>query len=223
MAEDLRDFPLRTSGEVVCGDARARSAWDRIEPNTVDGCVSSPPYLNNFDYADATRLELFFLGMANSWAEMCSRVRAEMVVATTQQTLVRLADSASEEAPAWGPAGSKIIELSSRLAVERQRRDRGKEYDRVVPPYFADIRRVLSNVYVALRPGARMAWVIGDSAPYSVHLDTPALTAELAEAIGFELLEDRVLRSRGLRWRTNGSRHQVALTERLVVLRKPTP
>ena len=43
-----------------CGDSRVPEAWESIAPGTAKGCVSSPPYLNNFDYADATRLELYF-------------------------------------------------------------------------------------------------------------------------------------------------------------------
>src|SRR6185312_10300595 len=72
MAADLElDEWQRPVGRVVRGDARSAATWKRAASGTrFDACVSSPPYLNNFDYADATRLELYFLGMASTWAEM---------------------------------------------------------------------------------------------------------------------------------------------------------
>lgn len=64
-------------------------------------------------------------------------------------------------------------------------------------------------------------WVVGDSAPYGIAIDTPSLVLLVAEELGFQSVEDRCLRDRGQRWRTNGTRHQVALTERLIVFRRP--
>src|SRR5439155_24235590 len=84
MAEDLENGE-RPTGRVVHGDARSVTAWRRAGSG-FGACITSPPYLNNFDYADATRLELFFLGIVSSWAEMCTEVRGDMVTATTQQS-----------------------------------------------------------------------------------------------------------------------------------------
>jgi hypothetical protein len=69
-------------------------------------------------------------------------------------------------------------------------------------------------------PRIRLAWVVGDSAPYGVYIDTPALIAKLAAELGFKRGEDITVRSRGLRWRQNGSRHQVPLTERLITFKR---
>jgi hypothetical protein len=87
IADDLETQGSCPTGRVVRGDARTAAVWKRAAaPGGFDGCVTSPPYLNNFDYADATRLELYFLGTVTSWKAMCSQVRAGMVVATTQQS-----------------------------------------------------------------------------------------------------------------------------------------
>src|SRR5207248_2509867 len=96
-------------------------------------CVSSPPYLNNFDYADATRLELYFIGEVTTWAEMCRTVRRKMLIATTQQTKV------SESEAAWGVLEeyprkyNQLRQLGDELSTRRKERPRGKEYDRVLP------------------------------------------------------------------------------------------
>jgi hypothetical protein len=87
--------------------------------------------------------------------------------------------------------------------------------------YFADLQAVLENLRLALAPGARVAWVLGDSAPYDVYVDTPVLLGLLAEELGFEVLDDVFLRPRGAKWRGVGARHQRILSERLLVFRKP--
>lgn len=222
MAADLEDAPEPLSSGVTQGDSRLPDTWqDALGGERASSCISSPPYLNNFDYADATRLELFFLGQVRSWKQLCDEVRAPMLVATTQQTRCAVADAATEGLSCYPRTRQEVASLVARLTQERTRRGRGKEYDRVLAPYFLGIAQVLACLFDNLQPGARCAWVVGDSAPYGIAIDTPSLVLLVAEELGFQSLEDRCLRDRGQRWRTNGTRHQVALTERLIVFRRP--
>ena len=222
MADDLVDAPAPNNSGVVAGDSRESLPWVRsLGGQTAHGCISSPPYLNNFDYADATRLELYFWGVARSWKQMCHSVRSGMLVATTQQTREGLARAAAERLECYPNLDRNLRPLIGRLETERVRRGRGKEYDRVLGPYFVGLASVLSNLFEALAPKARCAWIVGDSAPYGIYLDTPALIASLAGDLGFDVLADVELRARGQRWRTNGTRHCVGLTERLITFNRP--
>lgn len=222
MADDLAGRLDPPAGRIVCGDSRTPAAWrTAAKGERFAACVTSPPYLNNFDYADATRLELFFLRRATSWAEMCATVRAGMVTATTQQTRRTRARRALAALHPYPCVHEEVATLTTRLTDERARRRRGKEYDQLVPTYFAELARVLRQLYVHSAPGARSAWVIGDSAPYGIHVDTPRLVGLLAQNIGFVSVDILDVRSRGLRWRTNGTRHQVPLAERLVSFARP--
>lgn len=219
MAEDLENEE-RPTGRVVRGDARSVTAWRRAGSD-FGACITSPPYLNNFDYADATRLELYFLGTVSTWAEMCVHVRTNMVTATTQQSAKARAQRATDRLRAYPSAAAEIASVTNRLRDERTRRDgRTKEYDQVLPAYFADLARVLGHLHRNLAPGVRAAWIVGDSAPYGIYVDTPGLIMGLAREIGFRPEQDVVVRSRGLKWRTNGTRHQVPLTERLITFRR---
>jgi hypothetical protein len=221
MAADLEARSSLPGGAVTRGDARLASSWRRAAGGRqFDGCVTSPPYLNNFDYADATRLELYFLESGCSWAEMCRRVRTGMLVATTQQSSRGRSARALAEVRRQPSVAAEVEDLHPRLVAERARRPRGKEYDQVLPTYFADMAKVITHLRDHSAAGARCAWVIGDSAPYGIYVDTPALIGGLAEGLGFKVLEDTKVRSRGARWRTNGTRHQVALSERLVVFER---
>jgi hypothetical protein len=208
---------------VACADSRDVRAWRSCIPVPADGCVSSPPYLNNFDYADATRLELYFWGDVTSWAEMCRDVRSGMIVATTQQSRLSAGQRALESLSRYEKIGAEIADLTRSLTAERRARKRGKEYDQVLPAYFVGISQILENLAERLKPGAPVVWLIGDSAPYSVYVDTPAIIGRLAAEHGFALEADMLLRHRGNRWANNSSRHKVKLSERLVLLRRNTP
>lgn len=220
IAEDLALPSGGTQAVIACADSRDARAWSLCVPVPADGCVSSPPYLNNFDYADATRLELYFWGDVTSWAEMCSDVRSGMIVATTQQSRVPAAQEALEFLSRYEKTGSEIAGLMRKLAAERKDRKRGKEYDQVIPSYFLGISQILENLAGSLKPGAPAVWLIGDSAPYGVHIDTPAIIGQLAAAHGLTVEEDTVLRHRGNRWANNSTRHKMKLSERLVLLRQ---
>jgi hypothetical protein len=106
-------------------------------------------------------------------------------------------------------------------AARVARGNRGKEYDQVVPAYFHAMSTILGRLYDNLAPGASALWLIGDSAPYGVYVDTPKIIGSLGEDRGFSLIDDVSLRERGSRWASNGDRHKVPLSERLIVLRKP--
>lgn len=221
IADDLEDLESRPSASVVCGDARDPGAWAALGEGGAKACVASPPYLNNFDYADATRLELYFWGDVKSWSQMCSQVRSGMLTATTQQSSRTEQSEAVAQLSALGSLGDRVLSLTELLAKRRSDRARGKEYDQVTPAYFAGMAKVLSNLAIALRDNSPCVWLIGDSAPYGVYIDTPQMIGELASMFGFKVEADLTLRQRGNRWQSAAGRHTVALTERLLVFRRP--
>jgi hypothetical protein len=223
MAQDVLAAPALQPATVHIGDSRAPTTWrGALAGRRVDAIVTSPPYLNNFDYADATRLELYFWGVARSWSEMTSRVRADMVTASTQQSRKEIAADAAVTFAADCPRTARTVHaLTVALHRERAARPRGKEYDQVLPSYFAELTRVLINIRTHAKSGAPVVLVLGDSAPYGVYVDTPGLLAAAAKELGFARETVRPLRQRGLRWQNNGTRHALALTEQLVLLRAP--
>jgi hypothetical protein len=224
MAEDLSvDRSGWGPGAVVPGDSRTDAAWSRaLQGGRPTSLVTSPPYLNNFDYADATRLELYFWGTVRSWQELRLTVRDQMVTASTQQTRKAPAvDAMALLATAVPRTTTRLAPIRDRLAQERAARARGKEYDLLLPMYFADLLAVFVQARRHLAAGAEMRLVIGDSAPYGVYIDTPALLTRLASELGFLVGASTTIRHRGLRWTKNGSRHQQALKEELLVLFAP--
>lgn len=184
--------------------------------------ISSPPYLNNYDYADATRLELYFWGTVRTWKELTTRIRQPMIAGSTQQTSRPGGELARLELHRIVPKSASLVaDLETRLADARAARSRGKEYDQLLVMYFRDLALVLAQMRSHTVARAPVRLVVGDSAPYGVHVDTPRLIGVIACELGFEQEAITPLRIRGLRWHSNGVRHAIPLSETLLALRSP--
>jgi DNA modification methylase len=200
----------------------ARQAYP-VEPESIDLAATSPPYLNNYDYADRTRLEMYFFGWAQSWRDLTVQVRDKLIISATTQ--IRRTDFHDDrldpELQALDPAlyrelSDKVVELSKR----RLEKGGKKSYDLMVAGYFNDMRQVLGQVYRVLKPGAMFLLVLGDSAPYGVHIPTEEYLGRFSLGIGFRDYQVRNLRERGGKWKNNPQRHKVMLKEGILLLRK---
>ena len=223
MTEDLsivqwRGIPKAVS-RVLKADARQFSKY--AGESTLDLVVTSPPYLNNYDYADRTRLETYFWGVCNSWGEVTKRVRDRLIMAATTQVrrgemaeTARLPGIAEASAEVQGILGEAVRKLESL----RNEKSGKKSYDLMVAGYFEDMLKVIRETYKALRPGASFVLVVGDSAPYGVHVATDVLIGKLATAIGFRDCDIQCIRTRGDKWAGNTQRHKVPLRECIVTL-----
>jgi hypothetical protein len=107
-------------------------------------------------------------------------------------------------------------------AIEARRIELGKTsgferlYARVTKLYFGGMARHLADLRAALRPGARLAYVVGDQASYlRVMIRTGQLLAEIAQALGYELVGIDLFRTR----MATATKEQ--LREEVVVLRWP--
>ena len=214
------DYPGYARATVIEGDARG---MPEIESGSVSLAITSPPYLNNYDYADRTRLEMYFMGWAGSWREITEKVRDRLMIAATTQ--IRRTDF-DPDRPLSEEVRSASIEVHEYLSdaitrLGRLRHERGgkKSYDLMVAGYFNDMVRVLKEVRRCLVPGRDFVLVVGDSAPYGVHIPTDELIGKLALGVGFRDYGVEVLRKRGEKWKNNPQRHKVALRESIITLR----
>ena len=72
---------VRPAGRIVEADARTLTA---SKMGGADLILTSPPYANNFDYADATRLEQSFLGEIGGWGGDLKPLRKKLMKSATQ-------------------------------------------------------------------------------------------------------------------------------------------
>ncbi|MEW9150203.1 hypothetical protein AB2762_06875 [Acinetobacter indicus] len=75
-----------------------------------------------------------------------------------------------------------------------------KSYDLLVTGYFNDIYLILKDNFRVLKPGSTAIYILGDSAPYGIHIPTDELIGMLGVDIGFKSYEIQILRERGGKW-----------------------
>jgi len=163
-------------------------------------CVTSPPYLNNFDFAEMTRMELYFWRYAGSWREITERVRRNLIVNTTTAPTDVKKDQSRFKATLSKQMRSSLSPLVEALEEERRSRAGKKDYYLLVYPYFSQMQSVFKELGRVLETGSLFHLVVADSALYGVHIETQNLLAGLMEETGFEVLRIEQLRKRGERW-----------------------
>jgi hypothetical protein len=196
-------------GRILCADART---CEGVPDGWADLIVTSPPYANNYDYADATRLEMTFLGEINGWGDLQSAIRAHLVRSCTQhvspfagQTPEVLKDKVLE------PVRAELTAICDRLETEKENHGGKKQYHAMVAHYFHDLAHVWLALRRATRRGGRACFVVGDSAPYGVHVPVDRWLGELAVAAGFKSFRFEKLRDRNTKWLNR--KHRVPLHE----------
>jgi DNA modification methylase len=133
--------------------------------------ITSPPYPNNFDYADATRLEMTFFGEINDWGDLQDSVRTHLMRACTQHVASIVDDTSrmlgSRE---LDPIREELEPICLRLEKERLCHGGKKNYHTMIASYFLDMARVLAQLRRVVKDGGQICFVIGDSAPYGIHV-----------------------------------------------------
>lgn len=206
----------------ILGDSR--QLQETISPASLDLAFTSPPYLNNYDYADRTRLEMYFWGEATSWGDITRKVRNHLIMsATTQISRSSFPQEQwlSEELCTTAPGvASELLPSIQELTERRLHKGGKKSYDIMVAGYFNDMFKVFRETFRLLKPGACFVVILGDSAPYGVHIPTDVYLGELGQAIGFARYSVEDLRTRGEKWKGNPQRHKEALKECILTLEK---
>jgi hypothetical protein len=191
------------------GDARTLAG---VPDAAVDLVVTSPPYANNYDYADATRLELCFFREIAGWGDLQEAVRGRLVRSCSQHVPERAVNLAEVLAdPAVAPIRADLSRVCHQLGEIRQHKGGRKTYHLMVACYFADMARVWQALRRVCRRPSRACWVLGDSAPYGVYVPVVEWTGVLAQAAGFGSFRFEKTRDRNTKWKNR--KHRVPLCE----------
>jgi len=191
---DLRLIRQVGETQAIVHHADARSLSKILEPNSIDAVITSPPYPNEKDYTRTVRLEAVLLGFINNKAELRS-LKGNQVRSNTRGVYK------ADDDDAWVDSFPRIQEIAEE--IERRRVSMGKTsgferlYARVAKLYFGGMARHLADMRTVLRPGARLAYVVGDQASYlRVMIRTGQIIAEIAESLGYECMGIDLFRTR---------------------------
>jgi hypothetical protein len=198
-----------SSGSVMLTDARAPQVCSQIQ---VDAVITSPPYPNNYDYADATRLEMTFWGEINGWGDLQDAVRQYLICSCSQHAAAEklVLDEILAE-PVLEPIRRDVSAACHTLAEVRETKGGRKNYHTMAAAYFRDLGLVFQALRSLCRPGSFMCFVIGDSAPYGIYLDVDLWLGKLALSAGFKNYSFEKIRDRNVKWKNR--KHRVPLKE----------
>jgi DNA modification methylase len=211
--QDLEKEPLAGGlSRVECRDSRALETFE--QKRRFDFCVTSPPYLNSFDYSDVYRPELFLTGVVGD-NDQLMRIRMRTVRSHIQ------ADWTPPQKDSFGSLYAKAIK-------ELQAKQGDLWSPRIlemVQAYFEDMERLLSALAIRANPNALLKVVVATSAYCGVVIPVDFILAEIAEKAGWVIKDVKVvrrLRSSAQNWKHESLANGVpALRESIVVLRSP--
>jgi hypothetical protein len=215
LKSDIRWMQARATeslAEILAEDART---FAQSKLRKVDAVITSPPYANNYDYADALRFEMTFWGDVKRWGDIHDKVRKHLVVSSSQHSSrERLTLDTVLKTKAVAPIRDELTTIVLKLAKVRESHGGKKHYHTMIAAYCRDIGLVLRQLRLVCKSGARMCWVIGDSAPYGVYCPIERWIAEMAVAAGFERCHFHKMRDRNIKWKNR--KHRVPLKEGLL-------
>lgn len=195
--------------ELINVDARIVSG---IPENSIDLVVTSPPYPNNYDYADATRLEMTFWGDIKGWGDLHHKVRKYIIRSCSQHSAADRIDL--EEflsSVILKPISNEISAVCRELAEVRLTKGGRKTYHTMIAAYFLDLAKIFQRLRPLCKNGSKLCFVIGDSAPYGVHVPVEEWLGKLAINAGFKSYSFEKIRDRNVKWKNR--KHDVPLHE----------
>ena len=194
MADDVTSLGDRSDVTAVLHKSDARNMDHVIERQSVDAVITSPPYPNEKDYTRTTRLETVVLGLIKNRQEL-RQVKQLLLRSNTRGVYKSDAD---DQAVA---DYEQINDIAN--SIERRRIELGKTsgferlYARVTRLYFGGMLKHLASLRPALRPGAKLAYVVGDQASFlQILIPTGQIIADIAQSLGYRITSIDLFRTR---------------------------
>ena len=135
----------------------------------VDLAVTSPPYINAYDYVRSLRFEELWLGLSDATELSVSR---KSYVGTEVSSSFYKEVKYAQQSETLSPILDKIADVDKKRA-------------NIVETYFEDMAINVLSVRDALKQGGRYVIVVGDSTIRGQNIPTAKILAEIAEKNGY--------------------------------------
>jgi hypothetical protein len=199
----------KTRASIIQHDARI--TFDNLT-DKVNLIITSPPYANNYDYADATRLELCILGDITGWGDLQNTIRGSLVRSCTQHVSKEKKQTYDFlDAPSLYPIKDELYTVCKKLDEVKEFHGGKKNYHTMIALYFLDLSIIWQNLRKMCKFNSDICFVIGDSAPYGIYVPVDEWLGRLAVASGFDSYQFVKTRDRNVKWKNR--KHSVPLKE----------
>lgn len=170
MMQDLLHIEKMGHTEIVQGDA-----LDFLIPAKIDLAITSPPYINAFDYGRTMRLENLWL--ATLTEEMLRQKKSQYVGTekiNTKKEKSKL--DILQKSELLKEAYKQIVEQDEKRAL-------------IVKKFFEDMEDNLRCVYNQMNVGGKYVIVIGNSTIRKVNVESWRIIEEIANKMGFKTVQ----------------------------------
>jgi len=218
MLNDLYELAQDSTGsqnvkcKVLAGDGRTLSVTE-LENKQFDLILYSPPYLNNIDYSEVYKLELWLSGLIRTQEEF----RALRLGTLRSHPSVKFPETNLLDEL---PEGSWARRLREALLMALPHNKDRIWRVRLIKGYMDDMYQALSAQFRFARPNAPVVCVVGNSLHgrrnHPIPIATDLLISALAQAVGFEIEWLQVARQ--LRRRDHSNK---LLRESIILMRRP--
>ncbi len=193
---------LPSTCELASGDALSF-----VLPRKIKLAITSPPYINAFDYARTMRLENIWLGLQNEESLLLKKrdyVGTEQVKATYQI-----------------PFDSQASKLESLKLLVSEIKEKDKKRAVVVEKFFYDMEKNIKSVSESLEENGVYVIVIGNSVIRGVNIESWKYLMEIAKnySLDFELHFEYLIQNPYIRI-PRGEKSKAIKTDHILVLRK---
>lgn len=188
--EILEDIAQRNESDYLCDNASycvfgdVRKNINKIEDNSVDLVITSPPYLNSRDYTDIYMLELKILGLVKDYEELRAlrnqTIRSHVQVKYNEMTPIN---------------NERLIGcLDAMHVAEQDNKSWNGDILNMICGYFEDMDMLLKAFEQKMKAGGRIYFNVANSAYYGVEVPVDLIVSDIAEEHGFNVIEIRKAR-----------------------------
>ncbi len=205
MIEDIEQYPLSQSASIINADSRkALNGSKQVESFSL--CITSPPYLNTFDYTDIYRPELF-LGKFVTGRQELYNLRLHTV---------RSHVHAKWSLPKLNDFGFLYREAITQIKENRENLGH-KSIPVMIQAYFEDMFNLLKLLRAKARKNASLWIVVSNSAYAGIEVPVDLILGDIGSKVGWYLKEIGVLRYLKKR-KTKFSSNITQLRESVIIL-----
>jgi DNA modification methylase len=202
--DDLEKQIIQKQAYIVNGDSRQviKSISGEFKL-----CITSPPYLNSFDYTDIYRPELFLGKFINSSQELIE-LRYKTIRSHVEVALPK-------------PTQNKFGEIYNSVykRINNSENIWSKRIPIMIQSYFEDMQNVLANLLTKAKRGGELWLVVANSVYVGVEIPVDLILAEIGTQKGWKLKRIEVIRYINRR-KTKYCGDIIKLRESLIVLQK---
>jgi len=182
MIEDIEQYPIYQRASIINADSR-KALKDSNQVESFNLCITSPPYLNTFDYTDIYRPELFLGKFVTSRQELYN-LRLHTVRSHVQ---------AKWTLPTLNDFGLLYQETISQIN-ENQKNLMHKSIPVMIQAYFEDMFNLLKLLRSKAKKNSSLWIVVSNSAYAGTEVPVDLILCDIGSKVGWYLREIGVLR-----------------------------